>query len=122
MEFEDICKQFIKAENMQIEACNERIIAWRELAKTVGMNRVESTELLLPTFRSKVEAFKYVLRTHPEGLHIIELKNALALLNISVDLKSASGILRRYVADGKYFDALGKNRFKLREEFLTENK
>ena len=122
MEEKELFQRLIGAELKQIEISNERILVWRELAKLSGIETVIPAESKFPEFRSNVEAFKYVLAKHPEGLHLTQLIKELSLLNVSVKPVNASGVLRRYVADGKYFDALGGNRFKLKAEYLSENK
>lgn len=70
-----------------------------------------------PDFGSKTDVFKYVLAKYPEeGLHISMIVEEASALGLKIEKLNASGILRRQAANGNHFVALGRNRFKLKEE------
>lgn len=116
----ELFQRLVNAELKQIEICNERVNIWCELAKTFsGISLLESK---LPEFRTKLDGIKFILNQYPEGLHVSELVEKLSALKVLIKKNDASGIMRRYVTDGKYFEALGGNRFKLKEELLSKNK
>lgn len=67
-------------------------------------------------FKSKIAAFEHGLKENGNAMHVGDLVRKLADdYDFHVDKQTASGMLRRYSAQGKIFRAQGGNSFGLLE-------
>lgn len=114
-------KEQLEVDRRQIEISKERTnllnLVRKEITATKKVN-VEGENLF--KFTTNIAAFKHILAQHPEGLHVDSLVEELKSFGIFAEKSTVSGVLRRYSADGRTFEALGGNRFKLKDQLLPK--
>lgn len=115
MEVREILLKLAGLEQNDIDTAKQRKTFFLRLANLPNVETVLG-ELNIPEFKTNIEAFRYVLAKHPDGLHVTDLIKELSVLGITVKVNNVSGVLRSYDAKEKYFKALGGNKFKLRED------
>ncbi len=106
----------IALEKQKIEMSYITISKLQSLQVNDVINFNSEALLSYPAFKTNVEAFKHILANQPNGLHLKEILKVLKELNMNTTESSAGGILRRYSREGRHFEALGGNRFRLKQK------
>lgn len=115
MDTREILEKIAALEYQEIEIKLEKIALIKILANSeTKLFEIENLEI--PKFRRLIDAYKWVLKKHPDGLHVGDISNELSLIGIEAKPVNIGGVLRSYDRQKKLFEALGGNKFKLREE------